>query len=82
MEEFDRIIVDTLEDKSGVKTFASLTTLHALRVTIKSVAEIIEQLFSLGVEMVLTGKANQDCLEVFMVIILRINHIIDVYFQY
>lgn len=52
------------EERKNVKTFASLTTLKGLRVTIKTVREIVNNMFAAGRPYVLTGRLNQDCLEV------------------
>ena len=55
------------EEKKKVKPFASIKTLTALRVTMKSLTEIIDMLFtkfSDAFRYVLTGTLNQDCLEV------------------
>jgi hypothetical protein len=53
-------------DTTNVKPFASQTTLEALRVTVFSTIELTEHLFSseINFEFVLTGKLNQDCIEV------------------
>lgn len=45
--------------------FLSTTTNHGLRVTIQSFIDVIEMLlFKYNFKYVLTGKFNQDCLEV------------------
>lgn len=44
--------------------FLSKTTMDGLRVTILSTIALVDQLFSLGYLYVLTGKFNQDCIEV------------------
>ncbi|EFX69758.1 hypothetical protein DAPPUDRAFT_258132 [Daphnia pulex] len=54
LKEFDRVIQDTLhfdgqqavEQRQKVKPFASLTTLKALRVTIKTVGDIVDSISS------------------------------------
>lgn len=53
-------------DATNVKPFASQTTLEALRVTIFSTIELTNHLFSneVNYDFVLTGKLNQDCIEV------------------
>lgn len=49
-----------------IAPFVSATTLKAMRITIKSMIDLVELLLSkeLGYKYVLTGKFNQDCLEV------------------
>ena len=45
--------------------FFSQTTLQALRITIKSTVDMVELLLAMDeFDFVLTGKFNQDCLEV------------------
>ena len=45
--------------------FVSQTTLQALRITIKSTVDMVEFLLAMDeFDFVLTGKFNQDCLEV------------------
>ena len=45
--------------------FVSMTTLKGLRVTIRSVIDMVDLLLQTDeFEFVLTGKFNQDCLEV------------------
>lgn len=44
--------------------FVSLVTLKALRITMKSMKDIAASLFASGFKYILTGKINQDCLEV------------------
>jgi hypothetical protein len=53
-------------DATNVKPFASQTTLAALRVTVFSTIELTEHLYSseINYEFFLTGKLNQDCIEV------------------
>ena len=52
------------EERQKLKPFAAFTTLKALRVTIKTICEIAENLFAAKRPYVLTGRLNQDCLEV------------------
>ena len=54
----------TVNERKETKPFAAMKTLNALRVTIKSVREVVDLQFKEGFDMVLTGKLNQDCLEV------------------
>ena len=54
----------TSEERQKLKPFAAFTTLKALRVTIKTICEIAENLFAAKRPYVLTGRLNQDCLEV------------------
>lgn len=44
--------------------FASALTLSTLRVSILSTIELVDELLDMGFEFVLTGKFNQDCIEV------------------
>lgn len=44
--------------------FASQVTIESLRVTLASVLDLIKDLLSEGADYVLTGKLNQDPLEV------------------
>jgi len=55
-----------LSGKSNRPMFASDTTLKALRVSILSTISLTEELFSkkYGYKYVLSGKWNQDCIEV------------------
>ena len=52
-----------LKDKSR-KMFCSTTTLRGWRITIKSVIVLTEKLFNTDYDIVLTGKLNQDPVEV------------------
>jgi hypothetical protein len=44
--------------------FASSLTLSTLRVSILSTIDLVDELLDMGFEYVLTGKFNQDCIEV------------------
>nr|CAH0109971.1 unnamed protein product [Daphnia galeata] len=44
--------------------FASSLTLSTLRVSILSTIDLVDELLDMGFEYVLTGKLNQDCIEV------------------
>ena len=57
-----------MQDKSR-KMFCSLTTIRGWRLTINSVIELTEQQFAAGYPVVLTGKLNQDPVEVISFII-------------
>lgn len=48
----------------GTVMFASQVTMESLRVTLASVRDLIADLLSKGARFVLTGKLNQDPLEV------------------
>lgn len=48
----------------GTAMFASQLTIESLRVTLASVLDLITDLLSEGADYVLTGKLNQDPLEV------------------
>ena len=50
--------------ESSLPLFVSKTTANALRVTIQSFIGVTELLFLHKAIYVLTGKLNQDCLEV------------------
>lgn len=52
------------ESKKSHKTFASTTTLRGWRISILSAIAIVEQQFNADYKFVLTGKLNQDPLEV------------------
>ena len=52
------------------RPFIANTTLHALRITIYSTIDLVEELFKKGYPYVLTGKFNQDCVEVGFLILL------------
>lgn len=52
------------DPKTPVKMFLSNTTLQAWRVTVLSVIALTEEMFNVGYTSVLTGKLNQDPLEV------------------
>lgn len=59
-------ITETVYEKDKkVHMFCSQTTLHGLRTSIKSVIEITERQLNAGYSVVLTGKLNQDPIEVF-----------------
>lgn len=49
---------------NGTVMFASQVTMESLRVTLASVRDLITDLLSKGARYVLTGKLNQDPLEV------------------
>jgi hypothetical protein len=53
-------------DETGIPSFASQTTLQALRMTVFSTIELTDYLLGddIGYDFVLTGKFNQDCVEV------------------
>ncbi len=52
------------ESKKQKKMFVSMTTLRGWRISILSTIEILEELFTENYSFVLTGKFNQDALEV------------------
>lgn len=49
---------------SSIKMFAALTTIKGWRLSIRSAIALIEEQFNAGFDYVLTGKWNQDPLEV------------------
>ncbi len=55
-------------DKSR-KMFCAMTTLRGWRLTIRSVIALTEQQFNAGYSVVLTGKLNQDPVEVIIIIL-------------
>ena len=69
MNEFLEALWETElnSDKTGIPAFASQTTLQALRMTLFSTIELTDHLLSddIGYDFVLTGKFNQDCIEVY-----------------
>lgn len=50
--------------ENGLTPFISQTTLEAFRMTIRSVISLVEEMLQDGYTFVLTGKFNQDCIEV------------------
>jgi hypothetical protein len=52
------------ESKKQKKMFVSMTTLRGWRISILSTIAIVEELFTENYSFVLTGKFNQDALEV------------------
>ena len=52
------------ETGTTIKMFASITTIRAWRLSIRSAIALIEEMFNAGFHFVLTGKWNQDPLEV------------------
>lgn len=61
-----KTIQSFLESIRDDDTFAAPTTLHALKVTLKSILDLIDYVCEvIGFSYVCTGKFNQDCLEVF-----------------
>ena len=67
MNEFLEALWETElnSDKTGIPSFASQTTLEALRMTLFNTIELTDHLLSddIGYDFVLTGKFNQDCIE-------------------
>ena len=60
MARFLEILMSNSEN-----SFASKTTLDGLKITVRSVMDLVEYLTqTLGFSYVLTNKLNQDCLEV------------------
>ena len=55
---------------SPSEIFCSLTTLKALRITINSAMALTEELLENGYHTALTGKMNQDPIEVIVVCII------------
>ncbi|KAH7968765.1 hypothetical protein HPB52_011170 [Rhipicephalus sanguineus] len=64
--EFLRLVNVTEQNhiREGTVMFASQVTMESLRVTLASVLDLIRDLLSKGAQYVLTGKLNQDPLEV------------------
>lgn len=63
--EFARVGVDLNEGEIEAEGFASTTTLNGLSVTIRSTIDIVDfLLYEAKYNYVLTGKLNQDCIEV------------------
>ena len=67
--KFDALLVETdiinTARCSNYPPFVALPTLTGLRITINSMIQIVESLlFEYNYEYVLTGKLNQDCIEV------------------
>lgn len=59
-----------LSGQSNTPMFLSETTMYALRVTILSTISLTNELFdTYKYKYVLTGKLNQDCVEVLYIII-------------
>jgi len=55
--------------KSNPKPFLSDTSLKAMRITIMSTIQLVEFLLDeCGYDFVLSGKFNQDCLEVVLIV--------------
>jgi hypothetical protein len=50
--------------KSGYPPFLSQTTMGALRISILSSIELTNELFQNSYKYILSGKWNQDCIEV------------------
>lgn len=60
------------EKDKNRKMFCSLTTVHGWRMTIRSVIALTEEMFNAGYTVVLTGKMNQDPVEVKRILIVII----------
>ena len=60
----------------GLHSFCSPQTLEGLRVTIRSVLDVMDSMFQQGFKYVLTGKLNQDCLEVRVVTVIAFNRFV------
>lgn len=57
--------------------FLTISTAEGLKITIKSTIDLVEYLLNeCGFEYVLSAKINQDCLEVKINIILKLNYLL------
>lgn len=61
LDETERVY---LQSKKQRKMFVSMTTLRGWRISIKSTISLVEEMFTENYSVVLTGKFNQDALEV------------------
>lgn len=64
IETSQDIIPTDIQDDRICKPFLSKVTLNLLRVTILSTTKLVDMLFTFDYKYVLTGKFNQDCIEV------------------
>lgn len=64
MKETERLSKEKIIGPKYPPPFVAFVTIKGLRITIKSILAIVDTLFAKGFKYVLTGKLNQDCLEV------------------